>query len=236
MVCAFFYYLFIKMRTFNLLQKFFFLFLMGFTLCTIQACDDEDDDEGGSGSGVKQCYVKIDDKQTDFKYAYYCDYGDGDIELEFTTIDMLYYIKNPQKITQGTLFTDAYFYFENEIPTGTTKNYEFCLDMNVDLYYTISEGDREDEIISYETIYGKEQTPINIARDGNNYKIDANSMKIRGGHIDEQKIETTATFFFEGSATNVSQYGQMEASENRGITFVKVDKPLMNQIKSMCNK
>jgi len=89
------------------------------------------DDEEGEGGGSSNCYVKIDGKQIDFKYAYYYEETDewnGEVEkeIEFTlsTIDLLYYLNNPDQIKRGSLISIGYIEFEEELTSGTITNYE----------------------------------------------------------------------------------------------------------------
>lgn len=105
-------------KTINWAMLMILAFTISFTSCS------SDDEEGSENSSVKKCYIKIDGKQIDFKYAYY--YGDEEGDMfEFTNLDMLYYYKNPDKIVKGLKFTWASIYDDMNFTSGTTTNYNF---------------------------------------------------------------------------------------------------------------
>lgn len=203
-------------------------------VCSISfvSCSSDDDEEGGS-TGVKKCYIKIDGKQKDFKYAYY--YGDeyGD-DIEFTDIDILYYYKNPDKIKKGTMFSWAVIYSTNNFVSGTTTNYEFQYSPEEDLYANRYEDEDERPEEYYYDCSVENPTPINISVNGDYYKIDAPGMEL--DIIDESISyspigETTADFYFEGTLQDMSFM-----MEDEVMTVIKVDKPTMQWLKSMRTK
>lgn len=197
------------------------------------SCSSDDDEEGGS-TGVKQCYIKIDGKQKNFKYAYY--YGDeyGD-DIEFTDIDILYYYKNPDKIKKGTMFSWAVIYSTNNFVSGMTTDYEFQYSPEEDLYANRYEDEDERPLESYYCFYdGSPTTPINISVNDDYYIIDAPEMKL--DFIDESISyspigEATADFYFEGT---LQDWPFM--MEDEVMTVIKVDKPTMQWLKSMRTK
>ena len=186
------------------------------------ACSSDDDGEGGS-TGVKTCYIKIDGKQTDLKYAYY--YGDeeGD-NLIFTNIDMLYYYRNPGKITKGLIQKAVAIYSSEKFETGTTTNYGgFQYDV-IDLYAQMH--DTEGEYISYIT-EDETSCPIHFTINDGYYKIEATSMKLEAWDKNAMTGKTTADFYFEGTMLDASiLYGD-------NIVVAKVDKPTMQWIKGI---
>lgn len=197
------------------------------------SCSSDDDEEGGS-TGVKKCYIKIDGKQKNFKYAYY--YGDeyGDV-IEFTDIDILYYYKNPDKIKKGTMFSWAVIYSTRNFVSGTTTNYEFEYSPEEDLYANRYEDEDERPEESYYCFYdGSPTTPINISVNDDYYIIDAPEMKL--DFIDESISyspigEATADFYFEGTLQDMSFM-----LEDEVMTVIKVDKPTLQWLKSMRTK
>lgn len=236
------------MVNFKYLQKILFFLFMGVSMCALQACSEDDDDNDGGSGNIKRCYAEVDDYRADFKYAYYYEedeeYGEKEIELTFHTLDMMYYYKNPSKIKKGILFSDAYVEFMDEVPTGTTTEYGIELDFNLDLYdmmYDEYDGELHGENYAwYCDDWAQEKTPISVARDGYFFKIDAKSVKMLAGDeeddgIDSKSRKTTANFYFEGTAVDVSNIAA-EASATRGIQVVKVDKEFMNWLKALKNK
>lgn len=197
------------------------------------SCSSDDDEEGGS-TGVKQCYIKIDGKQKNFKYAYY--YGDeyGD-DIEFTDIDILYYYKNPDKIKKGTMFSWAVIYSTRNFVSGTTTNYEFEYSPEEDLYANRYEDEDERPLESYYCSPDEENhTPINISVNDDYYIIDAPEMKLE--LIDESISyspigEATADFYFEGTLQDMSFM-----LEDEVMTVIKVDKPTMQWLKNIRTK
>lgn len=203
-------------------------------VCSISfvSCSSDDDEEGGS-TGVKKCYIKIDGKQKDFKYAYY--YGDeyGD-DIEFTDIDILYYYKNPDKIKKGTMFSWAAIYSTNNFVSGMTTDYEFEYSPEEDLYANRYEDEDERPLEYYYDCSDENPTPIDISINDDYYIIDAPEMilEIYDERISYSPIgETTADFYFEGTLQDMSFM-----LEDEVMTVIKVDKPTMQWLKNIRTK
>lgn len=189
---------------------------------TFVACSSDDDGEGGS-TGVKTCYIKIDGKQTDLKYAYY--YGDeeGD-DLIFTNIDMLYYYRNPGKITKGLIQKVVAIYGPQKFETGTANDGEFFYE-EIDVYSEMH--DTEGEYISYICEIDEASNPIHFTINNGYYEIEATSIKLEVWDEDSKIGKATGEFYFEGTMQDASiLYGD-------DIVFAKVNKPTMQWIKSM---
>ena len=86
------------------------------------SCSDDDNEggEGGSGgsSDVETCYLDVDGKRVNFKYAYYYSFdfeedSEGECRLDFYDIDMMYYYKHPDKIKEGIIYSSASIDFYN---------------------------------------------------------------------------------------------------------------------------
>ena len=205
------------------LISFWSMLLIMMCSMTFVACSSDDDGEGGN-TGVKTCYIKIDGKQTDLKYAYY--YGDeeGD-NLMFTNIDMLNYYRNPGKITKGLIQKTVAIYSSKKFETGTTTNYGGFQYDEIDLYAQMH--DTEGEYISYinEDFV---DNPIHFSINNGYYKIEATSIKMevsRNEHIAIGKA--IADFYFEGTMQDASiLFGD-------DVVVAKVDKQTMQWIKSM---
>lgn len=189
---------------------------------TFVACNSDDDSEGGS-TGVKTCYIKINGKQTDLKYAYYYGNEEGD-DMIFTNIDMLYYYRNPGKITKGLIQKAVAIYSSENFETGTTTNYGGFQYDEIDLYAQMH--GTAGEYISY---IGEDEAsnPIHFSINNGYYEIEATSIKL--DVWDENSVigKATADFYFEGTMQDASiLFGD-------DIIVAKVDKPTMQWIKAM---
>lgn len=216
-------------------------FGMSFASCS------SDDEEGGD-SGVNECYVEVDGKHIDFKYAYYYeDEYDEEFYTDFTfsTIDLLYYFKNPDKIQSGILATLASIEFEGKLTSGTTTEYGLDIELNNDLFFLFDDPEEGDEEWQpgenwnwYIEDWDKEEmTPLTITKNGSYYKMLASSIPMMASDGDDgfSNMNTyrkmTANFYFEGIPTDMSNFLTSEYS--RSVTVVKVDKPTMQWLKKM---
>ena len=234
-------------------KQFFYAmtFLCSLALCgALASCSDDDDDDnggngGGSGSGVKKCYFEAENQRTDFKYAYYyVSEEDGEIELNFTTIDMLYYYNNPDKIKKGIYFSsvdlrigcydDDYSIPTGEIPYGGDyetdgdNDYHFEMDTKIELYeVAVNNGDDALSlwyVADWNRDY-KSGAAVITKLSGNSYKIEIPSLKLLRGYddgsdsdgIDENNPKATGKFYFEGSFVTVDDL----VDETRSIREVK---------------
>lgn len=198
------------------------LMILAFGMSFASCSSDDEEGEGGS-TGVKKCYIKIDGKQTDLKYAYY--YGDEEGEdLMFTNIDMLYYQKNPGKISKGLKLKAVGIYTSDKFETGTTTIYGGFQYEEVDLYAQMHE--ETGEYISYIN-EDDASCPIHFSIDNGYYKIEATSMKMEAWDYDSKIGNATADFYFEGTMQDAPSLYEDD------IVVAKVDKPTMQWIKSM---
>ena len=210
-----------------------------------------DDDEGEGNSNINACYVKIDGQHIDFKYAYYyeeTEEWDGEvskeIEINFSTIDLLYYLENPDKIKTGSLTSQGFIEFTKELTSGTTTQYGFEISHKIDLFYVFynpDEGDEEwepDENYRwYKNDWDKEPTPLTIVKSGSYYKLSASSVPMmvsEDGSFDSMITyrKMTADFYFDGTPIDVNNF----ATYAKSVNVVKVDKPTMQRIKKIRNK
>ena len=218
------------------------LMLLAFGL-SFTSCSSDDEEEGG-GTEVKKCYVKIDGKQIDFNYAYYYEEGNMDSEIQFSTVDLLYYLQNPDKIKKGILISMAYIEFEKDLTSGTTLNYEFEVEYNQDLFFAFDNPDEGDEEWQpggsynwYINDWDKENTPLNITKSNTYYKISASSIPMMASDGDDgfdsmvTYRKTTADLYFEGTPIDIRNLAISEYSKS--VTVVKVDKPTMQLIKKI---
>lgn len=227
-------------KTINWSMLMILAFGMGFASCS-------NDDEEGEGSS-NTCYLKIDGKQIDFKYAYYYEeeYDDGsETELTFSTIDLLYYLNNPDKIQSGVLVSVAFIEFEGKLASCTTTNYDLEVEHNQDMFFIFDNPDEGDEEWQpgeswnwYINDWDKENTPLTITKNGSHYKMSASSIPMMASDGDDgfSNMETyrklTADFYFNGFPTDLSNY--FESSEySKSVTVVEVDKPTMLWLKKM---
>lgn len=211
-------------KTINWAMLMILAFTISFTSCS------SDDEEGSENSSVKKCYIKIDGKQIDFKYAYY--YGDEEGDMfEFTNLDMLYYYKNPDKIVKGLKFTWASIYDDMNFTSGTTTNYNFEYSPEEDLYANRMEDEEDRPLESYYCSPDEENTtPISITTHNGYYKIEANAMVL--DFIDEKQgwepiDQTTVDFYFEGTPQ------KFWIEPDTYVAVSRVDKPTMQWIKKM---
>lgn len=232
---------------FKHLQKLFFLLVMGFSISVVSSCGDDDEDDngisGGSGSSSK-CYAEVDDNRADYKYAYYIDNANGDeLELMCYTIDLMHYYKNPSKINEGLIFSSATLMC---LPTtGVKTEYWLELDFNLDLYDVVNntyDGELHGEDYAWYSIdsddsWAAECTPIKFAKDGNKFKIEADSVLIYASDEDDciaygDSRVTTANFYFEGTAKDMREIFP-EASATRSIQAIEVDQEFWDWLKML---
>lgn len=199
------------------------LMLLAFGL-SFTSCSSDDEEEGGGTSGVKTCYIKVDGKQTNLSYAYY--YGDEEGEIfVFTNIDMLYYYKNPHKITKGLIMKSVALFTPDKFSTGTITGYGGFQYEEADLYAQMYE-DSED-FIAYIS-EDDDSNPIDFTIDNGYYIIEAKSIKLETWNQDSMIGKTTAEFYFEGTMQDGSIL-----YEDDDIVVAKVDKPTIQWINSM---
>ena len=187
------------------------------------SCSSDDEEGGGGSSGVKKCYIKIDGKQTDLKYAYY--YGDEHGEdLIFTNIDMLYYQKNPGKVTKGLILKSAAIYTSEKFETGTTTSYGGFQYDEADIYAQMHE--EPGDYIAYVS-KDEASSPIHFSIDNGYYKIEATSIKMEAWDYDSKIGNATADFYFEGTMLDAPSLYEDD------IVVAKVDKPTIQRLKEM---
>ena len=216
------------------------LALLLITICSMNFTACSSDDDEGSNSGVNKCYVEVDGKHIDFKYAYYFEDGE-DCEIIFSTIDILYYRNNPNKIKEGILFSDAYIELDEGLTSGTTTDYDFEVDHNLDLYQLFVDEDGELHGENYSWYTGdwtKDMTPLTITKTGSNYNISASSIPMLASDgddgIDNDSRKTTANIYFDGSLLDVTNY-YIDDLSSRSVKITKVDKDFINWMKRLRN-
>ena len=225
------------------------LMVLAFGMSFASCSSDDEEGEGGGSSNINACYVKIDGKQIDFKYAYYYEETedwDGDIykeiEIQFSTIDLLYYFKNPDKIKKGVLTSIGWIEFGEELTSGTTTNYELDIEHNKDMFFVFDDPDEGDEVWQpseswnwYIDDWDKEKTPLSITKSGSYYKMSASSVPMMASDGDDgfDSMKTyrkmTADFYFDGTPIDVSNI----ATYSKSVNVVKVDKPTMQWLKKI---
>jgi len=196
------------------------LMILAFGMSFASCSSDDEEGEGGS-QGVKKCYIKIDGKQTDLKYAYY--YGDEEGEdFIFTNINMLYYQNNPGKITKGLMLKSVAIYSSEKFETGTITNYGGFQYEEVDIYAQMHE--EPGDYISY-TNEDDASSPIHFTIDNGYYKIEATSIKMEARDYDSKIGNATADFYFEGTLEDIW------VEPDSYVAVSRVDKPTMQWLK-----
>lgn len=211
------------------------------------SCSSDDDEAGGS-SNINACYIKVDGKHIDFKYAYYFEEvyeEDGEVykdtEITFATTDILYYYKNPEKLKKGTIISDAYLGLNKELASGTTTDYALEINYNLDYYDVMNDEDEDGELHGenynwYCEDWNKDMTPLTITKTGSNYVIEASSIPMLADDdndgIDSQSRKTTAELYFNGSLMDISDIIEIE-DLSYSAKVVKVDEPTMQWLKKI---
>lgn len=203
-------------------KKLSIVALMMLSLCVVSCGDDDDDDNnddggGNPGAGVVSCYAKVDGEQTDFKYAYrYADYfeeeNESEVELVFSTVDLLDYYYNPSKIQKGATYSELYLDFvaasDGKVIANTYNDYGMEFHRNLDLYDTAL-GDGNNYPANY--MYYISEPPasmptLTISKSGNTYRINLQSINFwaseHNGNIGSR--QTVGSFYFEGSFEDVT--------------------------------
>lgn len=219
------------------------------------SCSDDDNEggEGGSGgsSDVETCYLDVDGKRVNFKYAYYYSFdfeedSEGECRLDFYDIDMMYYYKHPDKIKEGIIYSSASidFYNVSGLATGTYTDVAVGIYLNDDLYASIWDGDgeyaRPSSFVMYSDDWTLEQ-PCSIAleKSGKCYSVSAD-MNLLAGEPGEPGVgfdarKTTGKFVFDGEAEDLSSW--VNFAKTRGVKVYKVENPdFIKWLDSLRNK
>lgn len=207
---------------------------------TNDSSNDSSNDSPNENSGIKSAYMITNGVQTDFTYAYYLENVytiDGEtfreVEIDFATIDLLYYYLNPEEIQPGIIFSEVNIDFGdvNSIPTGKiTLHYEndFSFHKNVDLYEDQNSHDIE---VGREAFYYGESNDFIISKNGNSYTMDSHNMDLIGNFYRDGEIAGTSyvteSFHFEGTLINAN-----DLINSRSIQVLKVtDQGFANWLK-----
>lgn len=234
-----------------------YLCLMALVGLTVSSCSSDDDESGdgiGGGSGANTCYLEVDGKRTDYGYAYIYAYEDGGVEINFTTVDLIYYINNPDKITQGLMVSDIWMDFQNlkgsnQVPLGNISSRhnsnmdgdEITFDFETstyDLYrvYINGNGDEEDYPWYNEDWTGNSSvSTMKVSKSGETYTMECPALHLLcsddDGGVSFESRKTVGNFYFHGTFTYAPMFAE---DDTRAIRVVEVtDSNVWNKLKSM---
>lgn len=208
-------------------MKKFFTFIICLALtAAATSCDDKEDTkkEGGSDD-IGTCYITVEGQRTDFDYAYLVS-DEGETITVFSTIDILYYYKNPDKIKRGMMLSALSVYSNNELSGGEIPFGEYDLEFipTIDYYELFSDADESDyQEYTTDTDPGYESGPLKVTvLSDHSYKLEIASLKLTYGYGDnDDEPKSTGTFYFEGKLTDASSMVQMSSSDRSAMREVR---------------
>lgn len=225
----------------KLLKCISFFFCLSMLSVGFASCGDDDDEDNNKGDGnVSMCKSVIDGRSSEYKYAYLFldeeNNGEYEYDMYFSNLDLLYYLKQPDEISDniiGSLFMLA---FEsstvpngNNLPVGeyASDKYDCEIELDIPIRYLIGESTDDDcpGAVWYTTWneQNSNSSPLKISKTSDGmYKVEISEMKLKAsepgvGHIGSDDRDTSGTFNFIGVPTLVKDSDIDDYT--RGITM-----------------
>lgn len=183
------------------------------------SCSNNDDPDGGTGSGVGTGTCHVDGRTISYNRGYYYKetYGTpGTIELIFADCDVT---TLPNQVINGIFisFTTS----EDTLPEGTFPYSNSEEDMNTWGYVEIYDYNPTQDVEFYTYNYmndwnnGYESGDMVVTRNGSHYRIEINDLKLlkdadEDGGIGSFDPKTSGSFVWEGELMDLTSWMNME--------------------------